>query len=309
MRKSLNIILVLLFLAWGSSAFAHRPRRTVDLSNLVLTGNLIMPDDAWVGLGASGCYLQFDDQTIDEAIFINCNVGINTSTPAGLLHVVLAAGRPAIFGGDALATVTGVTGTDVSPTVLTVATTNGVAIGDAVIINSGTNATVGTYWVASVVVDTSVTLDRNASSGGAISAASVTYINDPLIIESGSGSGEPRIILPLQTDAATPTLAYGDGDSGIYENTDDNLRIAIAGSERWDIGASTMGSAAANAAGINYTASSSTAPGLLPNHDDDMDTGTGRAAADALSLIAGGVEAQRLTEASRTIESNATVGE
>ena len=71
-----------------------------------------------------------------------------------------------IFGGDALATVTGVSGTAANPTVLTVATTDGVAEGDAVIINSGTNATVGTYWVTAVVVDTSVTLDRNASSGG-----------------------------------------------------------------------------------------------------------------------------------------------
>ena len=146
-----------------------------------------MTDDGWIGLGGSACRGVLDDQTIDEINFIDCNVGINTSTPAGLIHAVLVAGRPVIFGGDALATVTGVTGTAANPTVLTVATTNGVANGDAVIINSGTNATVGTYWVTAVVVNVSVTLDRNASSGGAISAANITYVDAPSLIMTSSG--------------------------------------------------------------------------------------------------------------------------
>ena len=41
----------------------------------------------------------------------------------------------------------------------------------------------------------------------------------------------------------------------------------------------------------------------------DNDTGRGSAGADIISDIAGGVEAQRLAEASRTIETNTTVGE
>ncbi|KKM20016.1 hypothetical protein LCGC14_1649820, partial [marine sediment metagenome] len=176
MKKILGIILGLLLVLGGIGS-----AKAVDKIFMLPMGGpnwsafappyIQVSDDFWIGLGAAKCRVEFDDQTIDEFNLLDCNVGINTSTPAGILHTVLAAGRPAIFGGDALATVTGVSGTDVSPTVLTVATTNGVAIGDAVIINSGTNATVGTYWVTAVAVDTTVTLDRNASSTGAISAA------------------------------------------------------------------------------------------------------------------------------------------
>ncbi|KKM61691.1 hypothetical protein LCGC14_1529200 [marine sediment metagenome] len=265
-----------------------------------------MSDDGKIGLLPSGCYLEFDDQTIDEANFINCNVGFETSTPAGLIHAVLAAGRPVIFGGDVLATVTGVTGTDANPTVLTVATTNGVAEGDAVIINSGTNATVGTYWVASVVVDTTVTLDRNASSG-AISAASITYINDPLIIESGSGSGEPRIVLPVQNDAVTPTWAFGSGKSGMYAPNNNTLITVINGTAIWQTTSGRLVDAimGTGPALLNEVASASN-PTIISQRND-VNTGMGYSGGDALSLIAGGVEAQRLTEASRTIETDATV--
>jgi len=222
------------------------------------------------------------------------SVGINTTTPSGQFHTVLSAGKPALFGGDTLATVTGVSGTDADPTVLTVATTNGVAIGDAVIINSGTNATVGTYFCTAVVVDTSVTLNKNASSGGAISAASVTYVNDALVIENGTNGG-PRIILPLKNDAVTPTVAFGDGDSGFYESSDDNLKISIAGSNSFFINSTTFGGINAAGGSLLNEGATSTNPTLISDRSDD-DTGIGHAAADALSLIAGGVEGIRITE-------------
>jgi len=222
------------------------------------------------------------------------SLGLNTSTPSGQFHTVLSAGKPALFGGDTLATVTGVSGTDADPTVLTVATTNGIAIGDAVIINSGTNATVGTYICTAVVVDTSVTLDRNASSGGAIAAASVTYVNDALVIENGT-NGEPRIILPLKNDAATPTLAFGDGDSGFYESVDGVLNVAIGGSMVYYFHDTKIGTNNTNGPAMLNETPSSINPTFTPNRSD-LDTGLGHAAADALSLIAGGVEAQRLTE-------------
>jgi len=310
MKKILGIILGLLLVLGGIGS-----AKAVDKIFMLPMGGpnwsafappyIQVSDDFWIGLGAAKCRVEFDDQTIDEFNLLDCNVGINTSTPAGILHTVLAAGRPAIFGGDALATVTGVSGTDVSPTVLTVATTNGVAIGDAVIINSGTNATVGTYWVTAVAVDTTVTLDRNANSGGAISAASVTYVNDPLIIESGSGSGEPRIVLPSGIGSG---FAFGDADTQIYESSDDNIDVATAGATRFRFGSSGH---FFHASGTKYgllgvNAATATMPNILPNYAD-QDTGLGRATVDVLSLIAGGVEAQGLTEASRTIESNASV--
>jgi hypothetical protein len=53
-------------------------------------------------------------------------------------------------------------------------------------------------------------------------------------------------------------------------------------------------------------ASTSINPTMCPDRAD-QDTGIGDATADNLSLIAGGVEGLRITEAARTIESNATV--
>jgi len=229
-------------------------------------------------------------------------LGVNTTDPTGVAHIVLEAGKPMLIGGDTLATVTGVTGTDATPTVLTVSTTNGVAIGDGVIINSGTNATVGSYICTAVVVDTSVTLDRNASSGGAIASASVTYVNDPIIIEVQSGSGEPRIVLPTQSDTVTPTLAFGDGDTGIYESYDDTLRISQNGVDTWLFESNYFyGPSSAGPALYAITASNVT-PNILP-WKADSDTGIGHvtSAADQLSLIAGGVEGQRIIEANSVI--------
>ncbi|KKM98010.1 hypothetical protein LCGC14_1162190, partial [marine sediment metagenome] len=167
-------------------------------------------------------------------------------------------------------------------------------------------ATVGTYWVTAVVVNVSVTLDRNASSGGAISAASVTYINDPIIIESGSGSGEPRIVLPSQNNALTPSLGFGNGKTGLYEETEGILRFAHSGSGGMQLWSSGMGQQAANRPAILIENATSTNPNIGPNYSDP-DTGDGSAGLDAASKIAGGVEAQRWTEASRTIETDATV--
>jgi hypothetical protein len=38
-----------------------------------------------------------------------------------------------------------------------------------------------------------------------------------------------QLLLPLSNDAATPTLAFGDGDTGFYERSDDELIQSNAG--------------------------------------------------------------------------------
>ena len=45
-------------------------------------------------------------------------------------------------------------------------------------------------------------------------------------------SGE-HFILPQVNEAATPTLAFGDGDTGFFEQGDDDLAIAIAGFKKF----------------------------------------------------------------------------
>jgi hypothetical protein len=38
-----------------------------------------------------------------------------------------------------------------------------------------------------------------------------------------------QLLLPISNDAVTPTLAFGDGDTGFYERSDDELIQANAG--------------------------------------------------------------------------------
>uniref|UniRef100_A0A6M3X7J7 Uncharacterized protein n=1 Tax=viral metagenome TaxID=1070528 RepID=A0A6M3X7J7_9ZZZZ len=103
------------------------------------------------------------------------------------VHHVITAGHPFIVGGDTIATLGTVAISNANPSVLTKDATidDGLAVGDAVIVNSGTNATVGTYFVVSIVVNTSVTLDRQAATG-ACADGNVTYVNDPALV-SDSG--------------------------------------------------------------------------------------------------------------------------
>ena len=115
-----------------------------------------------------------------------------------------------------------------------------------------------------------------------------------------------HLILPQVNEAATPTLSFGDGDSGLYEASDDTISIATAGVRIIGMGAAgiytIVGGSTIGAIVATVTATA-TVPSLIPLQSDS-DTGLGTAGADALSLIAGGVEAMRLTEAAGAIAAN-----
>ena len=111
---------------------------------------------------------------------------------------------------------------------------------------------------------------------------------------------DKKLKLPIKNDAASPTLQFGDGDTGFYEVSDDVLKIAIAGVARWRINGTVLKSMHANGPAILGETPTATNPSLVPDSADD-DSGIGRSAADTLSLIAGGVEAHRITETTGTI--------
>ncbi len=99
--------------------------------------------------------------------------------------------------------------------------------------------------------------------------------------------------------AAAPSLAFGDGDTGFYESVDDTLRVSIGGSLKgtFSSGAYTYIGTIQTSTGsgmLNETPSA-TNPTFIPN-TTDTDTGIGWAGADQLALVAGAVEALRLTE-------------
>ena len=113
-----------------------------------------------------------------------------------------------------------------------------------------------------------------------------------------------HLVLPLHNDATTPTLGFGDGDSGFYESDDDTIKLSLVGADRVkiDVTGLTMISAGFTLASLLTATPSATVPNIIPI-GTDVDTGMGRSGADALSLIAGGVEGLRITEAAGVITS------
>ena len=104
-----------------------------------------------------------------------------------------------------------------------------------------------------------------------------------------------QILLPQDNDPVTPTLAFGDGDSGFYEMNDDEIVVAIAGVQNFKINATVLYSMLDNEGfSIVTNGASSTAPTY--RFSGDADTGMGRAGDDQLYLMAGGVEGLRIVE-------------
>lgn len=111
---------------------------------------------------------------------------------------------------------------------------------------------------------------------------------------------DKKLKLPIKNDAASPTLQFGDGDTGFYESADDVLDISVGGTAKWEINGDYFHGLATGAPALRNETTSATNPTILPRQTD-LDTGIGKAAADALSLIAGGVEGHRITEAGGAI--------
>ncbi|MCK5520315.1 MAG: hypothetical protein KAI81_04320 [Candidatus Marinimicrobia bacterium] len=104
-----------------------------------------------------------------------------------------------------------------------------------------------------------------------------------------------KLKLPLKDDAASPTISFGDGDSGFYEGADDIIGISIAGIAEFVIENDKI--RAINAAGpvLLNEGCTATNPTLIPDRSD-LDTGISSNGSNQLSLIAGGDEALRITE-------------
>jgi len=125
------------------------------------------------------------------------------------------------------------------------------------------------------------------------------FIVDADIDSVGIGGVTPvsgsRLCLPSEDDAVTPTFAFGDCDTGIFERIDDALRIAIGGTGKWEISGNVIAGVVGSSPSMLNETATSTNPVFAPAQGDS-NTGIGWASADQLSLIAGGVEGLRLTE-------------
>ena len=83
-----------------------------------------------------------------------------------------------------------------------------------------------------------------------------------------------QLLLPFSNVASTPTLAFGDGDTGFYETSDDTLSVAVGGGERFRFTTVIFGASnPARSALLNETPSS-TNPNIVPAQTDS-NTGLG----------------------------------
>jgi len=90
-----------------------------------------------------------------------------------------------------------------------------------------------------------------------------------------------QLIVPLQDNAAAPSIAFGDGDTGFYQNINDVINVAHAGVRRWVFQTGTFGAASGSGPALQNEVPSGTNPTI--NADSgDSDTGLGHQADDIL---------------------------
>lgn len=133
-------------------------------------------------------------------------------------------------------------------------------------------------------------IGANKGLGLAGSSASNTdlYIDSSGNVGIGTTTPLAKLHINGSTGSIEGGLAFGDGDTGLYEAIDDRLTIAVNGLAIWRIGSSYLEGESATGPAIFRTGISGTIPGFIPIRGD-YDTGIGSAGDDILSLIAGGV--------------------
>lgn len=152
-------------------------------------------------------------------------------------------------------------------------------------------------------VNTAVSLPAGQSLTFMATVADSTWT---LLITGGAGgagvAGEFDNLLLSQTPgshAASPTLRFGDGDTGMYEVVDDAVNFSNAGNDKLQFGVNSLScSVNADSFTLLYQSSGPTTPTFVPDKAD-TNTGIGHGVSDdELSLVVGGVEGLRLTELS-----------
>ena len=182
---------------------------------------------------------------------------------------------------------------------------------DDVTLPAATNAVAGMATAAQITklegieALADVTDTTNVDAAGAVMNTDKDIANGVVGIDASGDvniSAEKHLILPLHLDASTPTLSFGDGDTGFYESSDDVLHLSLGGILKWVYtGNDFRGQTAGSPKLINLN-STATVPNILTDNAD-TDTGIGANAADQLSLITGGIEGLRITEAAGSITS------
>lgn len=106
-------------------------------------------------------------------------------------------------------------------------------------------------------------------------------------------AGLGQVIIPQQNSATSPSLAFGDGDTGFFESIDDTVRYTRAGVNMFVIDSNGINANASSGFRLVNETASATNPTLIPNSAAGS-TGIGSNASTQISLISGGVEKIRI---------------
>ena len=112
------------------------------------------------------------------------------------------------------------------------------------------------------------------------SVGTLTSLTSSGIIKASSGS--------VSGSASAPTLAFGDGDTGFFESSDDSFKLTIGGTKYWNFMAGYISGDASGAPYIVAGAGSASAPVYAFN--DDPNTGMYRTGADSLGFSTNGTQ-------------------
>lgn len=109
-----------------------------------------------------------------------------------------------------------------------------------------------------------------------------------LVANFVEAAGATQLIIDpgLTSTEALPGLAFGDGDTGFLETSDDNLGIVVGGTRFWQITSGLIGSSSASQPRMLRETPSATNPNFIPRGDDG-DTGLGWRVANVGVLVGG----------------------
>jgi hypothetical protein len=173
-------------------------------------------------------------------------------------------------------------------TISLVGTTRGTSANAFGLINENASATNPTILPNRADEDTGIgqnAVDQVSIIAGGLEIARLTEVG-----------GLPNLIVdPSDANTGDVTLSFGGGGSG-FRQSGTALFVKVGGVSKFAWDADLFVSALSDGAGMLNESASGTNPTLVPDRGD-LDTGIGSVGNDQLSLIAGGVEIARATEA------------
>lgn len=137
--------------------------------------------------------------------------------------------------------------------------------------------------LTSLVLALTFTVSASASDLWVDPHAGATIFSGDITVGSGF-----HVILPSDNDAVTPTLCWGDCDTGFYESSDDNIILTFAGGNHWHFNANGIGGNTVGTSTLRNATASATVPGFA--FIGDTDTGIGWSTMGTAHLIADSVD-------------------